>query len=210
MSADHAILAVISSMPSSGYDIKNEFEHKAASLYWGMSYGSIYPKLKKLEEEGFIQAFENEISGRKKTLYELTAKGWSELENWLNATPAYPARKDELFMKMAAWHSEMDNRIFIKHLQKRKFESEDILAFISQWPSNGTSYISGLGMLGISYSKTILEAEIKWIDETIQTLLSNNLPASQDPNGLEEKIVQRRKKALNNELGGNADETIDV
>src|SRR6476646_4134404 len=87
MSTEHAILAVISFKPSSGYDIKSEFEHEGAGLFWGMSYGSIYPKLKKLEKEGLIKAFETSSEGRRKVLYELTGSGWGELEKWLIATP---------------------------------------------------------------------------------------------------------------------------
>lgn len=66
LSVEHTILAVLSFWPSTGYKIKSEFEHKVAGLYWGMSYGSIYPKLKKLEEEGFIYTLEQEDDGRRK------------------------------------------------------------------------------------------------------------------------------------------------
>lgn len=197
---DHTILAVLSFRPSSGYDIKAEFEHKAASLYWGMSYGSIYPKLKKLESEGYIHTLESDSTGRKKTLFELTAKGWEELEHWLSSPPSYPVTRDELFMRIAAWHDDMDTTTLISHLQKRKIESKDILQFIQEWPRNGTSYINGVGMLAIKYSETILEAEIKWIDETVRLLEENKIPASQDPNGLGEKIKNRRRKALQSEM----------
>lgn len=50
LAIEHSILAILSFYPSTGYDIKSEFEHKAAGLYWGMSYGSIYPKLKSLKK----------------------------------------------------------------------------------------------------------------------------------------------------------------
>lgn len=80
MSIEHSILAILSFWPSTGYNIKAEFEHKAAGLYWGMSYGSIYPKLKKLEEQGYIYTINEEAEGRRKKQYELTAKGWKELE----------------------------------------------------------------------------------------------------------------------------------
>jgi PadR family transcriptional regulator, regulatory protein AphA len=207
---DHSILAVLSFRPSSGYDIKAEFEHKAASLYWGMSYGSIYPKLKKLENEGYIYALESDSTGRKKTLFELTAKGWEELEGWLASPPAYPVQRDELFMRIAAWHDDMDSTTLIGHLQKRKTESKDILQFIKEWPRNGTSYINVVGMLAIKYSETILEAEIKWVDETVRLLTENKLPASQDPNGLGEKIRNRRKKALQLEAEDEDPERLDV
>lgn len=197
MSVEHTLLAVLSFWPSTGYDIKSEFEHKAASLYWGMSYGSIYPKLKKLEEEGFIYTLEQDEAGRKKKLYELTPKGWEEFENWLRMSPAYPVVKDELFMKLSTWHDDMDYSILIGHLQKRRVETKDILSFVKEWPSNGYSFVSKFSALAIRFAEIRLEAEIKWIDEAIHALQTDDLPEGQDLNGNVDKILTRRRKAIN-------------
>ncbi|KQL18910.1 PadR family transcriptional regulator [Cytobacillus solani] len=196
MSVEHTLLAVLSYWPSTGYDIKSEFEHKAASLYWGMSYGSIYPKLRKLEEEGFIFTLDQEEDGRRKKLYELTPKGWEELENWLLISPAYPVVKDELFMKMSTWHDDLDSTILIGHLRKRRGETEDILGFVKEWPSNGISFVSKFSALAIRFAEIRLEAEIKWIDEAIHVLQTNDLPEGQDLNGNVDKILTRRRKAI--------------
>jgi PadR family transcriptional regulator, regulatory protein AphA len=198
MSIEHSILAVISFRPSTGYDIKSEFEHKAAGLFWGMSYGSLYPKLKKLEEEGFITTIESETGGRKKKLYELTGKGWSELESWLARRPEPPAIKDELFMKMAAWHNQMDVTILAEHLKERAKESQEILNFIKEWKQNNTSYINGVGMLSMRYAELKLEAELTWIKESLFFIENDELPEGQDPKKLGEKQMERRKKALKN------------
>lgn len=195
MSVEHTLLAMLSFWPSTGYNIKSEFEHKAAGLYWGMSYGSIYPKLKKLEEEGFIFMVEQEEDGRKKKMYELSPKGWDEFENWLNAPPSYPIIKDELLMKMSTWHEDMDFDILISHLSKRKEETEDMLQFVKEWTNNGYSYISKIGSLAIRYGEIRLESELKWIEESIEALKNNNLPEGQDINGNTEKILERRRKA---------------
>lgn len=198
MSIEHSILAVISFRPSTGYDIKSEFEHKAAGLFWGMSYGSLYPKLKKLEEEGFITTIESETGGRKKKLYELTGKGWFELESWLARRPEPPAIKDELFMKMAAWHNQMDITILAEHLKERAKESQEILNFVKEWKQNNTSYINGVGMLSMRYAELKLEAELTWIKESLFFIENDELPEGRDPKKLGEKQIERRKKALKN------------
>jgi PadR family transcriptional regulator, regulatory protein AphA len=200
MSIEHSILAVISFRPSSGYDIKAEFEHKAAGLYWGLSYGSLYPKLKKLEDEGFIVTVESDNDGRKKKLYELTGKGWLELESWLAQTPAPPAIKDELFMKMAAWHEEMDMHTLSDHLRKRENESEELLSYVKIWKGNNTSYINKVGMLAIRYAELKLEAELKWLKEAIDAIKNDELPAGQDPFDLGGKQLERRKAALKTDI----------
>lgn len=199
MSIEHSILAVISYRPSSGYDIKSEFEHKAAGLYWGLSYGSLYPKLKKLEEEGFITTLEEDKDGRKKKLYDLTGKGWRELENWLAQTPAPPVIKDELFMKLAAWHKEMDLETLCVHLKARESESKELLSYIKNWKQNKTSFINSVGMLAIRYAELKLEAELQWITESLDAIENINMPDGQDPYQFEEKQLERRKTALMND-----------
>lgn len=199
MSIEHSILAILSFWPSTGYNIKAEFEHKAAGLYWGMSYGSIYPKLKKLEEEGLVYPIEEEEEGRKKKQYELTPKGWKEFEKWLTLPPAYPVVKDELLMKMSTWHADMDDEVLINHLLKRKAVTEDLLGFVKNWPTNGTSYISDYGMLSIRYGELRLEAELKWIEESIHILEEKQLPNGQDPNGNTDKLIARRRAAIQSE-----------
>lgn len=196
MSIEHSILAVISFRPSTGYDIKAEFEHKAAGLYWGMSYGSLYPKLKKLEEQGYIFTIESEAEGRKKKLYELTGKGWTELESWLARKPEPPSLKDELFIKMAAWHNEMDLMVLAGHLKTRAIESKEILSYIREWKQNNTSYINSVGMLAMRYAELKLEAELQWIKESLASLENDGLPEGQDPKKLGEKQLKRRKAAL--------------
>ncbi|WP_174733741.1 PadR family transcriptional regulator [Mesobacillus harenae] len=196
MSIEHSILAVISFRPSSGYDIKSEFEHKAAGLFWGMSYGSLYPKLKKLEADGFIVTIEADTDGRKKKLYELTKKGWGELDKWLGMTPSPPIIKDELFMKLASWHSEMDLDLLALHLESRKNESGDLLKYIKEWRHNQKSYINSVGMLGIRYAELKLEAELKWIDESLEAINNQDMPDGQDPFGLEEELLKRRERAF--------------
>lgn len=200
MSIEHSILAVISFRPSTGYDIKSEFEHKAAGLFWGMSYGSLYPKLRKLEQQGYITTIESESEGRRKKLYELTGKGWNELESWLAKKPEPPSIKDELFIKMASWHSEMDLSTLAEHLKERGKESQEILDFIRDWKQNNTSYINSVGMLALRYAELKLGAELQWIDESLAMLKSGNLPAGQDPKKLEEKQLERRKSALKHDL----------
>lgn len=197
MSIEHSILAVISFNPATGYDIKSEFETKASSLFWGMSYGSIYPKLKNLEENGYIYSVLKEQGGRQKKQYELTKKGWIELENWLSEAPAYPSVKDELFMKLAAWHTEMDENILLSHLETRKAESTELLQYVRHWQQNGTSFISSIGMIGIRYAEMKLETEIRWINEAAEQLKTGGLPPSQDRLIMEKKLLERRNSKLN-------------
>ena len=90
----------------------------------------------------------------------------------------------------------MDVEILISHLSKRKEETEDILKFVKEWPQNGYSYISKLGKFAIRYAEIRLKSELKWIEESVEILKSNNLPEGQDPHGDTHKQRMRRRNAV--------------
>lgn len=65
----------------SGYDIKKITE-QTIGIFYTMSYGSLYPALKRLVNEGLV--FEEETNDSKnKKLYEITEKGQQQFIAWL-------------------------------------------------------------------------------------------------------------------------------
>ncbi|MDX8363232.1 MULTISPECIES: PadR family transcriptional regulator [Bacillaceae] len=194
MSVKHILLGVLSWYPSSGYGIKKEVEYKGRELGWGkISYGSIYPKLKELENEKLIYCYETQEDGRTTKVYDLTKKGWDELQVWLSATPSYPVVRDELMMKMSFWKD--DSGQLINHLEMRKKESLHMLDHFKQWENNEVSLITGIAALSMDYVKLQLKTEIEWIDQAIYRLRNNELSQTKDPYQLTEKAYERQKKS---------------
>ncbi|WP_180955627.1 PadR family transcriptional regulator [Bacillus sp. V33-4] len=196
MSIENIILGVLSWKPCSGYDIQTEVEYKGRNMGWGrVGYGSIYPKLKRMEIEGLIYTYHSEEGGRKTNVYELTEKGWRALSNWLIKPPAYPVTRDELFMKLSFWETGLPEArtTLIEHLKLRYGESLSMLKHYNNWERNGFSSISEFGALGIAYVKERLQLELKWIDGAIKQLEGEEKPPVQDPNNLIAKAKERRK-----------------
>lgn len=198
MSIDHSILAIISLAPCSGYDMKTAFEKSEASMFSALSFGSIYPRLKQLEEEQLIEIQQSSSDGRKKRVYELTAKGWQELSRWLEQPSDYPLpMRDELLLKMLFWGASGTERgPLIEHLRQRRNESLGLLNYMTDRQQDGVSFIDEYTELVMSYMRTKLEAELNWIDMTIARL---EQPASlplQDPKWLTVLQKARRKKAF--------------
>lgn len=199
MSLDHAILGVISLYPCSGYDIKVEFENGGAGLVSSLSFGTIYPRLKHLENTGLIETYQTRTSGRPKKLYELTGAGWQALADWLTQPPEYPIpMHDDLLLKIIFWGTANpdDRETLIEHLQLRRAESLELLDYIATWVENGVSMIDEYGMLVLSYIRARLDAELVWIDATIAQLEGPPQPPIQDPQGLVEQQRVRRAAAL--------------
>src|SRR5258707_15835918 len=101
LSVDFVILGMISAYPSSGYDMKVELEKGGAGMFSSLTFGSIYPRLKVLEAEGYITSYDADTRGRRRSIHELTAKGWHALADWLAEPLEYPLPMvDELLLKM--------------------------------------------------------------------------------------------------------------
>ncbi len=196
---DAAILGMISGYPGSGYDMKVEMEKGGAGFFSALTFGSIYPRLKALEQEGYIETFEADTQGRKRRLHELTAKGWQALADWLAEPSAYPIpMRDELLLKISVWSGARgdDRATLIEHLRLRRDESLGLLSYLREWPRNNYSYISEYGMIAISYMRSRLEAELAWIDETIAQLEGPPRGPAQDPRGLAAQQRTRREAAF--------------
>ena len=198
MAIEHSILGMISLKPCSGYDLKAEFEKGGAALLSASSFGSIYPHLKRLEQDGLIEVQEEGNDGRHKKIYELTAMGWQELTNWLEQASEYPIpMRDELFLKMLFWGPAGKERTtLIEQLQARREESLDLLNYIEEWQRNGSAFVDEYNALVFSYMQTRLESELAWIAQATAQLEGPAQPPVQDPQWLSVVQKARRKKAL--------------
>ena len=201
MSIDHIVLGLISLNPCSGYDMKMEFEQGGAGMLSALSFGSIYPHLKQLEQDGLIVALQADENGRRKKVYELTTHGWQELSDWLEQRPAYPIpMRDDLLLKMLfGGRSGEDREQLITHLQIRRTESNDLLGYIRDWQSNGKSFVDEYTELVLTYIQTRMEAELTWIEKAIEQLKGEPRLPVQDPNWLSVLQKARRKQALSHD-----------
>ena len=201
MSIDYTILGIISLAPCSGYDMKAEVERGSIGMLSALSFGSIYPRLKQLEEEGLVEAQQVGADGRRKKVYELTGEGWRELLSWLEETPEYPLPiHDDLLLKTIFWGAAGAKReTLIQHLQARREESLGVLSYIEEWQKNDAAFIDEYGMLVLTYIKSRVEAEVSWIALTIAQLERPPELPIQDSKWLAVLQKARRKKALEDE-----------
>ena len=199
MSTEDVILGVISLSPRSGYDIRTEFAGGAAGLLSALNFGSIYPRLKEMEDAGLVRSTEASVGRRKKRLYELTARGWEKLGTWLGAPTDYPFPiRDELLLKMIFWGAGRpeDRVTLIEHLEDRRAKTELFLRQLNAWPRNGESLVDEYGMLVYEAIRMRLETELVWLDRAVTQLQGPPQPSAQDPDDLVSRQRERRASAL--------------
>ncbi len=96
----YVLLGFLDSHPHSGYDIKRIADH-STRFFWQISYGQIYPELKRLGDIGLVAHQEGSRGGRTRNVYRITAKGRQALRSWLQEThPGSFEMRDELLLKL--------------------------------------------------------------------------------------------------------------
>ncbi len=198
MASEHVILGVISVVPCSGYDIKNEFEQGGAGMLSSLSFGSIYPRLKQLEQDGAVEVQQEESEGRRRKVYELTARGWQDLKQWLEQPlEALPPMRDELLLKMIFWGSAGADRTgLLEHLQARRREVQRLLDELRAWQKNGVSFIDEYSELVFSYGEARMETDLVWLDKAVAQLEGSARPPLQDPHDFTVQQKARRSRAF--------------
>jgi PadR family transcriptional regulator len=71
---DLLLLAAVRSQPMHGYAII-EYVRRASSGQFDYAEGTIYPALRRLEDDGLLRSCWNETDGRRRRVYELNAAG---------------------------------------------------------------------------------------------------------------------------------------
>jgi PadR family transcriptional regulator AphA len=170
MASEHVILGVIARRPCSGYDIKAELEQGCGPLLSSLNFGSIYPSLKKLGDEGLVRMEQEGAAGRPRKVHELTARGWEALTVWLETPTDYPIpMRDELLLKMLFWGAALPHRraALIAHLQRRREHTVELLAYLAEWLADEVSSVDEYSLLVRDYLRGRLEAEFAWIHHAI-------------------------------------------
>lgn len=88
---DCVILGLLSHESLTGYEIKKRMD-TTLSFFWSASFGSIYPTLNSLVNDGMVTKLATVENGRDKVFYTITDVGKEYLKKWL----ALPVTKDEL------------------------------------------------------------------------------------------------------------------
>ena len=83
-----AILGLLKEQPMHGYQLSRELGESLGG-FWRVSYGSLYPSLRRLEKEGDVESVpsDEERGGRRKHVYRITEKGEKLFFELLQETP---------------------------------------------------------------------------------------------------------------------------
>jgi PadR family transcriptional regulator AphA len=99
MSLRHAILALLTAKPMSGYEM-SKYLDDPVGFVWSAPQSQIYPELKRMETEELVSS-ETVARGTHATKrhYAVTETGEQELRDWLAAPAALPPERDPIRLR---------------------------------------------------------------------------------------------------------------
>ncbi len=96
----YVILGALHERPRSGYDIK-AFADASTRHFWAVSYGQLYPELKRLLDAGLVEAEDQPTGSRQRTLYRLARMGEEALADWVSDTSLRSCEfRDEMLVRL--------------------------------------------------------------------------------------------------------------
>lgn len=82
------VLSLLRGQDLYGYQMITELERRSDHTFQ-MKEGTLYPVLKKLENSGYVTAYEAEANGRTRKYYHITQKGLKQLAREADEWSAY-------------------------------------------------------------------------------------------------------------------------
>ncbi|MBP2046833.1 PadR family transcriptional regulator [Methanobacterium aggregans] len=173
--AKYIILGLLSIQPLSGYGIKKWVE-SSISNFWNISYGQIYPTLRKIEAEGLAVKREfKPDKGPRRNQYTITDRGKQEFINWLQKDEA---GEYEILLKIffGAKLSRDENMEKIQRFREKRVEDRERLEkTMEELQKNLDKNEDNLYFLLItSFGIKSYKSQIKWSDEALKLLNHKN------------------------------------
>jgi DNA-binding PadR family transcriptional regulator len=172
-----AILGLLKERAMHGYELRKQLGQRLG-FFWSVSFGSIYPALKKLERRGFVEKFlvADQVS-RRRQVYRITEAGEREFIE-LISEGASSAWEEEKFPLRLAFFRYLKPETRIRLLERRKATLEEKLAEGRRCMRNARADEYHLKL--VRHGMDIAEHDLRWLDELITAERAALEPAGHD------------------------------
>jgi len=174
---EFAVLGLLHSAPLHGYELRQRLR-ATLGTFRAFSYGSLYPTLRRMREEGWIAEDEGDASvlagapaltGRRgRVVYKLTADGKERFQELL-AQAGPSSWEDEPFGVHFAFFSQTAPDVRVRILEGRRSRLEErregVRATLARTRSRLDRYTLQLQEHGLES----VEREVRWLTELLET-----------------------------------------
>ncbi|HEX6581554.1 MAG TPA: PadR family transcriptional regulator [Actinomycetota bacterium] len=191
-----AVLGLLKERPMHGYQLSRELGDSLGGL-WRVSYGSLYPTLRRLERDAAIESEAGDVRGaRRKKVYRITPKGEQIFIELLQESPQDTQTEDARFRMRLAFFRYLPPETRIRLLERRRQALKERLSTIAESVRTGRGGTDDYGRALIEHNRAITESDITWLEQLIAAERAKNTPAG----GL-----KRRRAALRERAGSSSE-----
>jgi len=159
-----AVLGLLKERPMYGYELKKQLDANLGYA-WRMSYGSLYPTLKKLARAGAVEMdFEKGETSRRKNVYRLTPQGEEVFERLLEHSGPQDAEDREAFMLRFFFFGHTKPETRRRLLERRRGYLVEQLAKMRDSLRTLQERMDAYSLELMRHGELELEHDIRWLD----------------------------------------------
>lgn len=164
---DLAILGLLKERSMHGYRLSKRLS-ETLGAFWKVSYGSLYPTLRRLVEMGAVEpVFPKEEVGRRKNVYRITERG-EQLFYELLSEAGQEALEDNRFRVRLTFFKYLKPDIRIRLLERRRAFLEERLSTLRATLANYRERIDAYTESLMRHGADSTAHDIAWLDDLIR------------------------------------------
>jgi DNA-binding PadR family transcriptional regulator len=168
-----AVLGLLKERPIHGYQLSRELGDSLGGLR-RVSYGSLYPTLRRLERDGAIESEAGDERGaRRKKVYRITPKGEQIFLELLQETPSDTQTEDARFRMRLAFFRHLPPETRIRLMERRRQALQERLSKLAE--SQRTGRADDYGRALIEHNRSVTESDITWLEGLIAAERTKNV-----------------------------------
>ncbi len=188
-----AILGLLKEQPMHGYQLSRELGESLGG-FWRVSYGSLYPTLRRLERAGEVEAVASEEAtvGRRKQVYRITAKGEETFLQLLQEAPHDNQSEDQRFRVRLAFFRYLPPETRLRLLERRRAYLENRLNSITDSLRSTRARVDDYTLSLMEHGRADVESDLAWVDGLIEAERSRTVGTT--GGGSERRAAALRRK----------------
>jgi DNA-binding PadR family transcriptional regulator len=160
-----AILGLLKDRAMHGYELKKELTAQLGQ-YWQVSYGSLYPSVRRLEKGGAVERiYPTQDVTRRKNIYRITKAGEALFEERLCEQP--PVLDDARFGLRLAFFRYLNSTDRVEVLERRRAFLTERMADLREKLRYYREKIDAYTYRLMEHRVDTTRADIEWIDRLI-------------------------------------------
>ncbi len=189
-----AILGLLKERSMHGYQLSKRLTETLGG-FWRVSYGSLYPSLRRLEKDGALeQVFDEQDVGRRKNVYRITETGEQMFLQLLEDAGHDTSTEDNRFRVRLAFFKYLAPDTRIRLLERRRVFLEERLSTIQTSLAATGGGFDTYTLSLMQHGRDTTEQDIDWLNGLIAAERRQPSPNGEGTKRREARALRRKER----------------